>query len=484
MLQLFESAGLEPERQVRSLHAALIEPDPKIRLTHLNRATDRAAPWADELRREIYAGFWPAAGTADWPALLAEIAELAKRLGALDKLRDAEAIAIDLERPLRVALLGEFNAGRSSFINALLGEPVAPVGILPTTATINHLVWAPDRFARIERRAGAREPDRVVAHGELKAILSTINPGSVEQVAILHHSSFCAASSWNSARRGSTRPASPTASWHAMHSRSRTSVIFVLDAVQPLKESERTVIEQIARLGIPLVVLVNKLDRLADEAAARDRSRMSKRRSTPRTSSSRPARAVLGPTRAEEPCHRRRAERGGRNWSRRRAELRAFTLGGRRAAGRDDSGRPRSGAPGARAPEKRAESSAGLPSRRGSSRARRGRAARRLLERSTRMREVAVRARTSRSALEHMFSDQLELVMSGLSNQLSPGRRNRGRAVRPALRRRAGAEHARARWPNRAARWASDLPEDSAGIARRLSRVRNSWRGPSRRGSR
>jgi GTP-binding protein EngB required for normal cell division len=43
------------------------------------------------------------------------------------------------DRPLLVAVMGEFNAGKSSFVNALCGENVAPVGVTPTTATINVL---------------------------------------------------------------------------------------------------------------------------------------------------------------------------------------------------------------------------------------------------------------------------------------------------------------------------------------------------------
>ena len=41
-----------------------------------------------------------------------------------------------------LVVLGEFNHGKSTFVNALLGASVLPAGITPTTATINHLVYA------------------------------------------------------------------------------------------------------------------------------------------------------------------------------------------------------------------------------------------------------------------------------------------------------------------------------------------------------
>jgi len=47
------------------------------------------------------------------------------------------------DRPLLVAVMGEFNAGKSSFVNALCGEEIAPVGVTPTTATINILRHGP-----------------------------------------------------------------------------------------------------------------------------------------------------------------------------------------------------------------------------------------------------------------------------------------------------------------------------------------------------
>ncbi len=53
--------------------------------------------------------------------------------------------------PVRVMLLGEFNAGKSSLANAFLGSPVLPVDIFQTTATINRIVrGAESGFAIID----------------------------------------------------------------------------------------------------------------------------------------------------------------------------------------------------------------------------------------------------------------------------------------------------------------------------------------------
>lgn len=44
-------------------------------------------------------------------------------------------------RRFRVAVVGEFKRGKSSFINALLGQAVLPVDASPTTATINRITY-------------------------------------------------------------------------------------------------------------------------------------------------------------------------------------------------------------------------------------------------------------------------------------------------------------------------------------------------------
>jgi GTPase SAR1 family protein len=59
-----------------------------------------------------------------------------------------------LARPLTIAIMGEFSSGKSTFVNALLGEDVAPTGALPTTSTINVFRQGPGGGARIHYRDG------------------------------------------------------------------------------------------------------------------------------------------------------------------------------------------------------------------------------------------------------------------------------------------------------------------------------------------
>ncbi len=40
-------------------------------------------------------------------------------------------------RPVRIVVVGEFNSGKLTLVNALCGVSLLPAGIIPTTATIN-----------------------------------------------------------------------------------------------------------------------------------------------------------------------------------------------------------------------------------------------------------------------------------------------------------------------------------------------------------
>ena len=60
-------------------------------------------------------------------------------------------------RAYTVAVVGEFNRGKSSLINALLGMSVLPADITPTTATINRIVYSDMPNARLFLKNGERE---------------------------------------------------------------------------------------------------------------------------------------------------------------------------------------------------------------------------------------------------------------------------------------------------------------------------------------
>ncbi len=108
--------------------------------------------------------------SGDLAGLLGWTHELATSTPALMPLAPAAARALEaFDRPLLVAVMGEFNAGKSSFVNALCGADVAPTGVTPTTATINVLRYGERPETRVIRHDGGTEE---VRHGDAPSFLA------------------------------------------------------------------------------------------------------------------------------------------------------------------------------------------------------------------------------------------------------------------------------------------------------------------------
>ncbi len=101
-------------------------------------------------------------------------------------------------RRYRVAVIGEFNRGKSSLINALLGAQVLPTNILPTTAIVNRIRFGETYQAVLRYNDGRREEvplERLAEYGtktdeERAAIASTILEMDIEYPAVFCQNSI------------------------------------------------------------------------------------------------------------------------------------------------------------------------------------------------------------------------------------------------------------------------------------------------------
>jgi small GTP-binding protein len=245
--------------------ATLAEPSTFVAsLDALSQITsDRVHAWAEADRDAIARAWIPAGKPAAWAALLARLDAHARDLHDLETTAALGALAAERSRPVRIAIVGEFNAGKSTFINALMGADIAPTGVLPTTATLHHLRYAQDPFARIvlEPSAGAATRERIVPVAELRAALKS-GAGAVKRVEIL-----LPLASLTRVEILDTPGFNAPEKEHAETARGAfeeaDAVIWLLDAAQPLKGTERVVLEEARAQKLPIQILVNKADRLA-----------------------------------------------------------------------------------------------------------------------------------------------------------------------------------------------------------------------------
>lgn len=177
--------------------------------------------------------------------LLAE--ERALLEGLLERMTDFGATSEELSllrRTVRgldelflLVIVGEFNSGKSAFINALLGDPVMEEGVTPTTAMINLLRFGPTHDAEIT-------PEGFVEHRYPARFLRDISvvdtPGA--NAIIREHETI-------------TQGFVPRSDL----------ILFVTSADRPFSESERAFMQTIREWGKKIVIVLNKVD-LLDEA--------------------------------------------------------------------------------------------------------------------------------------------------------------------------------------------------------------------------
>ena len=142
----------------------------------------------------------------------------------------------DIEDLFLLVIVGEFNSGKSAFINALLGAGLSEEGVTPTTSRITILRHSQEPVER-ERREGVLE--RGYPNAFLREIAIVDTPGT--NAIIRHHEELS---------RGFV-PRSDL-------------VLFVTSAERPLTESEREYLELIRGWGKKIVLIINKADLLGE----------------------------------------------------------------------------------------------------------------------------------------------------------------------------------------------------------------------------
>lgn len=180
-------------------------------------------------------------------------------------LRDVRIPKLEEER-FSLVVLGEFNHGKSTFVNALLGAQVLPSGITPTTATLNHLVYADKAYGKAVLHDGSSRPVDPRALGEWV----TIEGGRAKEVRYVEVGwpaeilkdrvtlvDTPGVNDINEARAEITYNYIPRAD----------AVLFLLDGVQVLKQSERAFLEQriLKRSKDKLIFIIGKADLLAPD---------------------------------------------------------------------------------------------------------------------------------------------------------------------------------------------------------------------------
>ena len=88
------------------------------------------------------------------------------------------------EETLNIAVFGRFKAGKSSFLNHLLGRPLLPVGVIPATSVVTEIEFGQRERAEVRFLDGRAEP--ISLPEAVDFVSETANPENVKQVASVH----------------------------------------------------------------------------------------------------------------------------------------------------------------------------------------------------------------------------------------------------------------------------------------------------------
>lgn len=168
----------------------------------------------------------------------------------------------DLDAPLSIALVGEFNAGKSTILNALIGEEVVPMGVLPTTAHLGIVQYGPRKSARIVQRDGRIQEANLA---EVKAQMKQ-NAHEIAHLEFLYpHPALRSVEFWDTPGFNALDDAHEEAASRALGN--ADALLWVLDANQALSQSEFDQIDAIPDGKDRLLVLLNKIDRFGGPEA-------------------------------------------------------------------------------------------------------------------------------------------------------------------------------------------------------------------------
>ncbi|HYV45685.1 MAG TPA: dynamin family protein [Myxococcaceae bacterium] len=196
---------------------------------------------------------------------LMRLVQIASALGAAKVADEAFELAARVaDGRFFCACVGQYKRGKSTFLNALIGEPILPVGVIPVTSAITVILHGKRRSARVRFQDGNVLQ---IAPGELRDyVAEEENPGNAKQVALIELF-------WPSPLLATglclvdTPGVGSIYAWNTEVTKTFVpqvdAALVLLGADPPLSELELELVDQFARQTTTLLFALNKSDRMA-----------------------------------------------------------------------------------------------------------------------------------------------------------------------------------------------------------------------------
>jgi hypothetical protein len=198
---------------------------------------------------------------------LLRLAELAGELGSERVREEATALAQRTsEGRFYIACLGQFKRGKSTLLDALLGDRVLPTGVLPITAVPTVVRYGTSRSARVRFQGGgwtAIPPEDLTQY--VSEDLNPENKKGVVSVEVFSPSPLLAEGMCfvDTPGLGSVF-AGNTAATQAFVPHIDAAIV-VVGADPPISGEELALVEEVGKQVHDLIIVMNKADRTSDE---------------------------------------------------------------------------------------------------------------------------------------------------------------------------------------------------------------------------
>jgi GTP-binding protein EngB required for normal cell division len=197
---------------------------------------------------------------------LRALAGLADCTGAIGVAREAVEVAARVaEGRFYVACVGQFKRGKSTLLNALVGEPVLPTGVVPVTSAITVLRHGP-RGARVRFQDGRTEDIRAEAlPGYVTERENSENGKGVSAVEVFLPSPLLAHGMCLVDTPGLGSAFGGNAAITREFVPHVDAAVVVVGADPPISGEEVALAQDVAAHARHLIVVLNKADRLTDD---------------------------------------------------------------------------------------------------------------------------------------------------------------------------------------------------------------------------
>ncbi len=168
---------------------------------------------------------------------------------------------LNQQKYIDIAVLGQFKAGKSSFINSLIGQNLLPTGVIPVTAIVTRIFYKKDLTITIHFQNGRKQNISLEQLPEF--ITEALNPNNQKSVSLadigtpkmakFKNLRFIDTPGLGSIFENNTQT---TQQWQAK----TTIAIIVISAERPLSEADKKLLDQIKQFSYKTYCILSKTD--------------------------------------------------------------------------------------------------------------------------------------------------------------------------------------------------------------------------------